>query len=204
MMGIGPDRGHTVNIIDFGFAKRFRDPMTCLHIRYRQDKNLTGTARYASINNHLGVEQSRQDDLESLAYILIYFLHGKLPWQGMRGTGMQRYGSILNLKQITWGEDLCRGYPGEFGIFLNYARNLHFEEEPDYMYLRNMFRDLSAHEGFEYDYGFDWKKEPDVQDDSNSPGSWVQNELDHYLRLRRVHAHQPRPRVPMLYNNLNT
>ena len=78
-MGIGK-RGNQVNVIDFGLAKKFRDPKTHLHIPYRENKNLTGTARYTSINTHLGVEQARRDDLESLAYVLIYLLHGSLPW----------------------------------------------------------------------------------------------------------------------------
>ncbi|KAI9302373.1 casein kinase-like protein I isoform delta [Cunninghamella echinulata] len=156
LMGIGK-RGNQVNVIDFGLAKKFRDSRTHLHIPYKENKNLTGTARYASINTHLGVEQSRRDDLESLGYVLMYFCRGSLPWQGLKAANKkQKYDRIMEKKMTTPTELLCRGFPSEFAIYLNYTRSLRFDDKPDYTYLRKLFRDLFLREGYQYDYVFDW------------------------------------------------
>ncbi|KAI9487876.1 MAG: kinase-like domain-containing protein [Benjaminiella poitrasii] len=156
LMGIGK-RGNQVNMIDFGLAKRFRDPKTNAHIIYRENKNLTGTPRYASVNTHLGIEQSRRDDLESLGYILVYFCRGQLPWQGIRArTKKEKYDKIMEKKMTTPADALCRGLHQEFAIYLNYVRSLRFDDKPDYSYLRKLFRDLFVREGFQYDYVFDW------------------------------------------------
>ncbi|KAJ0123715.1 casein kinase [Diaporthe amygdali] len=156
LMGIGK-RGNQVNVIDFGLAKKYRDPKTHFHIPYRENKNLTGTARYASINTHLGVEQSRRDDMESLGYVMLYFCRGSLPWQGLKAaTKKQKYDRIMEKKMTTPTEVLCRGFPNEFAIYLNYTRSLRFDDKPDYSYLRKIFRDLFVREGFQYDYVFDW------------------------------------------------
>ncbi|CAH8544803.1 unnamed protein product [Heterobilharzia americana] len=142
LMGIGR-HCNKVYMIDFGLAKRYRDVRTGRHITYREDKNLTGTARYASINAHLGIEQSRRDDLESLGYVLMYFNRGTLPWQGLRATTKrQKYERISEKKMSTPVEALCKG--------------LRFDEAPDYMYLRQLFRILFRTMSHQFDYVFDW------------------------------------------------
>ncbi|KAB0793448.1 hypothetical protein PPYR_13068 [Photinus pyralis] len=156
LMGLGK-KGNLVYIIDFGLAKKYRDGRTHQHIPYRENKNLTGTARYASVNTHLGIEQSRRDDLESLGYVLMYFNRGSLPWQGLKAaTKRQKYERISEKKMSTPIEDLCKGYPIEFPTYLNYCRQLRFGERPDYGYLRQLFRTLFHKQGFTYDYVFDW------------------------------------------------
>lgn len=156
LMGPGK-KGNLVYIIDFGLAKRFRCPRTHLHIPYKEHKNLTGTARYASVNTHLGIEQSRRDDLESLGYVLMYFNLGSLPWQGLRAVDKkQKYEKICEKKLSTSVDMLCKGYPAEFSTYLNYCRSLRFEDKPDYSYLRQLYRSHFLKQGYSYDFIFDW------------------------------------------------
>uniref|UniRef100_A0A7N0TBP1 non-specific serine/threonine protein kinase n=1 Tax=Kalanchoe fedtschenkoi TaxID=63787 RepID=A0A7N0TBP1_KALFE len=156
LMGLGR-KANQVYIIDYGLAKKFRDLQTHKHIPYRENKNLTGTARYASVNTHLGIEQSRRDDLESLGYVLMYFLRGSLPWQGLRaGTKKQKYDRISEKKLSTPIEVLCKSFPSEFVLYFHYCRSLRFEDKPDYSYLKRLFRDYFIREGYQFDYIFDW------------------------------------------------
>ncbi|XP_042053667.1 casein kinase 1-like protein 10 isoform X2 [Salvia splendens] len=156
LMGLGR-KANQVYIIDFGLAKKYRDLQTHRHIPYRENKNLIGTARYASVNTHLGVEQSRRDDLESIGYILMYFLRGSLPWQGLKAcTKKQKYDRISEKKMLTPIEGLCKSYPSEFVSYFHYCRALRFEDKPDYSYLKKLFQDLFIREGYQFDYVFDW------------------------------------------------
>ena len=100
-------------IIDFGLAKKYRSSTTKEHITFKNGKKLTGTARYASVNTHRGYEQSRRDDLESIGYVLMYFLRGSLPWQGLKvKTNEDHYHKIYMKKKETKSADLCKGFPG--------------------------------------------------------------------------------------------
>lgn len=156
LIGLGK-KANQINIIDFGLAKKFRDPKSQKHIPYREGKNLTGTARYASINTHLGIEQGRRDDLEGLGYVLMYFNLGSLPWQGLKAvTKKEKYEKIMEKKISTPVEVLCANVPTEFQTYLNYCRSLKFEDRPDYAYLRRLFKDLFFRENYSYDFIFDW------------------------------------------------
>jgi serine/threonine protein kinase len=150
-------KSNLVHIIDFGLAKRFRDPKTGQHIPYKDGKSLTGTARYASIYTHLGVEQSRRDDLEALGFVILYFLRGELPWQGMRAkTKKEKYQKIMDKKISTTPDELCKTYPEEFISYFQYCRALQFEEKPDYNYIRSLFKAVFERYNYEHDLNFDW------------------------------------------------
>ena len=101
---------------------------------------------------HLGLELGQQDDLESLAYILIYFLRGNLPWQGL----LCKSRDIIKCKQRTAPSKLCCGLPAEFSTFLEYSQSLSFEDDPDYGYISDLFNNLSSREGFQNAAVFDW------------------------------------------------
>lgn len=156
LMGIGR-HCNKIFLIDYGLAKKYKETRTLQHIPYREDKNLTGTARYASLNAHLGIEQSRRDDLESLGYVLMYFNRGALPWQGLKAnTKRQKYEKISEKKMCTPIETLCKNFPSEFTMYFNYCKGLRFQEQPDYMYLRQLFRILFRTLNHIFDYVFDW------------------------------------------------
>lgn len=156
LIGLGRD-ANIVHVIDFGLAKKFRDHKTGLHIPYKGNKSLTGTARYASLNTHEGIEQSRRDDLESIGFVLMYFLHGSLPWQGLRGASKRaKYKKIHERMRDTTIQELCKDYPPEFAVYLHYCRSLQFDQRPDYAYLRSLFSELYERDGFDYDSDFDW------------------------------------------------
>ena len=155
-MGIN-NSSSTVYLIDFGLAKKYRSSKNLQHIQFKNNKKLTGTARYASINALRGVEQSRRDDLEAIGYVLMYFLNGSLPWQGLKVDKKEdRYKKIYEKKKSTTPEELCKGYPFEFNIYITYCRNLAFEQDPDYTYLRSLFQKIMDLYNYQTDSEFDW------------------------------------------------
>jgi serine/threonine protein kinase len=158
LMGLAPEAS-TVFVVDFGLAKRFRDGLTGQHISLKEGKKLTGTARFVSIFTHLGIEQSRRDDLEGLGYLFVYLLTGKLPWQDVEAENKEeKYLKILRIKQDTSVDNLCWGLPQEFAEFLRYSRGLSFEECPDYFMVREKFCELFRKEEFLNDWVYDWTR----------------------------------------------
>lgn len=146
-----------ISIIDFGLAKRYLDPKTQEHIPFSDKKSLTGTARYASLHAHLGYEQGRRDDMESIGYILVYFLQGSLPWQGMvNEKSSDKYKAIKEIKNSMPLQELCTGLPLEFITYIQYCRDVKFDKEPDYNKLGKMFKDLFVANKFEDDNVYDW------------------------------------------------
>ena len=156
LMGLGHD-SYIVHVIDFGLSKKYRDAKSQQHIPYRENRNLTGTARYASLNAHLGIEQSRRDDLEAIGYCLVYFLASKLPWQNLQANNRaERYAKIAEIKLRMPIEYACQGLPLEICNYMQYVRTLRFEDRPDYSGIRGAFKRLLAKEGHEYDHLYDW------------------------------------------------
>lgn len=159
------DKQHHLYLIDFGLSKRYWDKR---HIQIKQKLSLTGTARYASLNAHRGVEQSRRDDLEAIGHMLLYFLRGSLPWSGLEAKSKQeKYRKIKEKKETTRLSDLCAGFPEAFETYLSYSRHLGFKERPNYDMLRQLFRDVRA--GLEkdenaqfQDWDFEWNEGKDL------------------------------------------
>ena len=128
-----------IYMIDFGLSKKIISS-TGIHVSYRSDKSFTGSYRYSSIRNHKGIEQSRRDDLESIGYMFIYFLLGKLPWQGLKSSNKsKRKFKIYNVKQTITLKDLCKKVPNEFLLYMKYCRVLQFTDRPDYSRLKEFF-----------------------------------------------------------------
>ena len=152
-------------LLDFGLAKKYRSSKTLIQYPYIKKKKLTGTARYASIHALEEMEQSRRDDLESTGYVLMYFLRGNLPWQGLRlKTKDNRYQKILDKKKETTSEELCQNFPLEFKQYIDYTRNLGYSENPDYDKLRKGFINVvkkTLKQNFDFIY--DWSTQSEIK-----------------------------------------
>ena len=140
---IGRKDPNVIYLIDFGLSKKYKSSTTGKHIKFGFTGKLTGTVRFASANALRGGEQSRRDDLESIGYMIIFFMRGRLPWQGVTGNKkMERYLKIYKMKKNVAPEDLCKSLPKQMTDFMRYVKQLEFEQEPDYNYLRNLFNSI--------------------------------------------------------------
>ncbi|OHT07767.1 Casein kinase I isoform delta-B [Tritrichomonas foetus] len=151
------ENASTLYLIDFGLTKKYIDPKTKNHVPYRDHRPKVGTIRYISVNTHLGIEQTRRDDLESIGYVLLYLLNGSLPWQGLPGnTPSIKSQNVANSKLETPLESLCYGLPNEFYQYMKSVRALKYDEQPQYSEYRRIFRELFERENMIFDNIYEW------------------------------------------------
>ena len=157
------DLNENLYLIDFGLAKKYRSSRSLKQYPMTKKKKLTGTARYASIHALEGFEQSRRDDMESVGYVMAYFLRGGLPWQGLKvKTRENKYKNILEKKKEIPSTELFKGFPLEFSEILDNMKNLEYQEEPEYEMLRNKLLSLCKRLNYKFDYIYDWTTDRDL------------------------------------------
>ena len=174
-IGNGENKQNQIFIFDFGLTREYVNLETKKHIPYKENVSFSGTARYASINSLIGIEQSRRDDMEALAYVWLYLLNGKVPWMkssinpnnGKKQTFKEKAEMIWNMKYKTPPEQLFHNLPDVFPEYLKAVRKLKFIEEPNYAKYKKMFRDALTNLGYIYDYKYDWIEQK-IQESSNS------------------------------------
>ena len=148
---------NTIYLLDYGLAKQYKDSLSNQHIPYLDNKELTGTLRYSSLNTHLGIEQSRRDDMESLGYTLVHCATGSLPWYKIHCRLDERQEAKVLTKMLnTPIETLCKGLPVEFLKYFQHVRTLKFEQKPNYKYLKRLFSDLYNEQQTTSPSVFDW------------------------------------------------
>jgi serine/threonine protein kinase len=205
VMGTGQS-SNQVFLIDFGLAKKYQDSKA--HIAYVEGKDLTGTARYASVSALKGCEQSRRDDLEALGYVWVYLLKGTLPWMGLEAKNRkQKYERIYDVKLNTSFEALCSGLPDEFVQYFHSVRRLRFPEQPEYANYRKMFRKLFQSLGYLYDYAYDWSqrpasKRPNNQDESDYLSDCAKRPKPPQMRPQKHSSSKQDSTDPGLFSNM--
>ncbi len=154
-----------IYMIDFGLSRHYLIEKTQQHIPMKSDRAIVGTLRYISMNCHEDLEVSRRDDLESLAYMMIHFVIGELPWMGIKAKSLgEKYKRVYEKKQETVPDDICKILPDEMKSFLQHILNLEFEEKPNYDYLEGLIKSLKSKYGFKNDDNFEWL-DPSIKGD---------------------------------------
>ena len=182
----GGERSKYIYLLDFGLSAQYRDINTKKHFPFNEGNKLIGNARYSSINSLKGGTQSRRDDLESLGYLLIYLLLGKLPWQGyVSHSKDDKYYKIKQIKEQTTPEQLCQGLPKQLADYIYYTRSLKYEDEPSYIYLKKLFLMMLNCDGLKFDFFYDWNKSQ--QTDKYREKDKVENyDLFYYKKNRDI------------------
>ena len=179
-IGIG-DNSKFLYLIDFGLCKKYRSSKTKKHYPYVQGKDLIGNVRYSSLNALEGKSQSRRDDLESLGYVLIYLCLGKLPWQGKISNSKEdKYYKIKEIKKNITPAQLCETLPKQFETYMKYVKNLKYEENPNYSYLKGLFLNVLKNNNWEFDYYYDWDQKTLTNEEVIS----INNSLSSYTRKK--------------------
>jgi len=154
----GYQKPNTFFVCDFGLSDFYLDPSTKQHIPLTKGHSRYGTVRYASLNNHRGVEQSRRDDLESLGFVCIYAARGSVPWQTIRNEDRRKkWSQVYDMKRRITLDELCDGLPDCFKTFMRYVRELAFDARPDYDYLRGLFQEAYDRANFTRPNKYDWE-----------------------------------------------
>ena len=172
-----------IYIIDFGISKKYRSSRTGKHINYTKNNKFNGTFNFSSINSMKGIELTRRDDLESIGYMLIYLIKGKLPWSKFEeGDLGERFKNIFIMKHNINNSNLCEMLPSEFCQYMDYVKSLKFDEEPNYIYLRNLFLSILDKMNEKYDLKFSWIKNKKTNNNNKSNNFSLMSSLNNVRR----------------------
>lgn len=162
LIGNNKLNSHIIYLIDYGFSRRYLLKDSC-HIPYIENKDFVGTVKYASINTHRGLEQSRRDDLESLIYSILYLSQGNLPWDGVQcKTKKEKYFQIMELKKKTLQTILSTeetSLISDYKEIISYINTLSFTDQPDYKKIKEIIIKIASSSQIEFDYEYDWIKQ---------------------------------------------
>ena len=191
-------------LIDFGLCRKYKSSSTGKHILPKNLGKFTGTSRYASVYAMAGNEQSRRDDIESIGYMIIFLMKKKLPWQGIKGHSYKEcYHKLYLMKKYINLEELCSGLPSEIIDYMNNAKSLKFEQEPNYAYLKNLFYNILKKNKINIENKlFSWIKKVDINNNSNNLNILIKsNSVGKVPNSQMIRRSSPQNR---LYNKIKS